>query len=78
MALSKSVKNAIKLGSLCTISYFAVYVARNVLSAITPALLLLGYTENYIKVYALGQLKEGKYKVKLVKPYNDGAIIELI
>ena len=38
----------------------------------------LGYTENYIKVYALGQLEGGKYKVKLVKPYKDGAIIELI
>ena len=67
MALSKSVKNAIKLGTLCTISYFAVYVARNVLSAITPHLLLLGYTENFIAklsslyfiAYAIGQLING-------------------
>ncbi len=67
MALSKSVKNAIKLGTLCTISYFAVYVARNVLSAITPHLLLIGYTENFIAklsslyfiAYAIGQLING-------------------
>ena len=67
MALSKSVKNAIKLGTLCTISYFAVYVARNVLSAITPRLLLIGYTENFIAklsslyfiAYAIGQLING-------------------
>lgn len=38
----------------------------------------LGYTENYIKVYLKGELKEGKYKVKLISPYNDGALVELI
>ena len=38
----------------------------------------LGYTENYIKVYLKGEIEEGKYKVKIIKPFNDGAIVELI
>ncbi len=38
----------------------------------------LGYTENYIKVYLEGKLKEGKYKVKLISPHDDGAIAKLI
>ncbi len=38
----------------------------------------LGYTQNYIKIYLKGKIKDGKYKVKLKKPYKDGAIAELI
>lgn len=38
----------------------------------------VGYTENYIKCYYKGNLKDGKYKVKLVSAYKDGAICELI
>ena len=38
----------------------------------------VGYTENYIKCYLLGNLKDGKYNVKLIKPYLDGVICEII
>ncbi len=38
----------------------------------------LGYTENYIKIYLKGKLSDGKYKVKLLSSYNDGALAELI
>ncbi len=38
----------------------------------------LGYTENYVKVYVEGEIKEGKYKVKLIAPHDDGAIAILI
>ena len=38
----------------------------------------VGYTENYIKVYVQGEIKEGKYKVKLQKIFNDGALGVLV
>ncbi len=67
MQLSRNVKNAIMIGSLCSISYFAVYIARNILSAVTPQMVALGYTEEYIGgisslyfvFYAVGQLING-------------------
>ena len=36
MRLSKNAKNAVLIGSLCSVSYLAVYMARNILSAVTP------------------------------------------
>ena len=67
MKLSFNAKKAIKIGALCAVSYFAVYIARNLLSAITPALLEEGYTESFIArlsslffiAYACGQLING-------------------
>ncbi|MBQ8345085.1 MAG: MFS transporter [Clostridia bacterium] len=66
-AISQRAKHAIYLGSLCSISYFAVYIARNVLSAVTTSMLEAGYTEPYIGklsslylvLYAVGQLING-------------------
>lgn len=60
----QQVKNAIMLGTLCSISYLAVYIARNVLSAVTPKMIEGGFTEAYIGsvssayfiFYAVGQL----------------------
>lgn len=66
--LSKNAKNAIMLGLLCSVAYYAVYIARNVLSAVTPQMVAGGgYTEEYIGsvsslyfiFYALGQLING-------------------
>ena len=65
--LSKSAKNAVLIGSLCSISYFAVYIARNILSAVTPQMVESGYSEEYIGsisalyfvFYAVGQLING-------------------
>ncbi|MBQ7299095.1 MAG: MFS transporter [Clostridia bacterium] len=67
MQFSRNAKNAIMIGSLCSISYFAVYIARNILSAVTPQMVALGYTEEYIGsisslyfvFYAVGQLING-------------------
>lgn len=66
MKISKKARNAIYLGLLCSIAYFAVYIARNILSAATP-LMLSTYTEEYIGkmsslflgAYAIGQLING-------------------
>ena len=67
MQLSTKAKNAIMIGTLCSVSYFAVYIARNILSAVTPQMVELGYTEAYIgeisslyfMFYAVGQLING-------------------
>lgn len=67
MKISQRAKNAILIGSLCSVSYFAVYIARNILSAVTPQMVELGYTEEYIGsisslyfiFYAVGQLING-------------------
>ena len=67
MKLSQNAKNAIMLGTLCSVAYLAVYIARNVLSAVTPLMVEDGYTEEYIGklsslyfiFYAVGQLING-------------------
>ncbi len=67
MRLSQNAKHAVWIGSLCSVSYFAVYIARNVLSAVTPQLIEGGYSEEYIGqisslyfiFYAIGQLING-------------------
>ena len=41
MKLSQKAKHAIMIGSLCSVSYFAVYIARNILGAVTPEKLAL-------------------------------------
>ena len=55
------------IGTLCSVSYFAVYIARNILSTVTPLMIEEGYTEAYIgnisalyfTFYAIGQLING-------------------
>ena len=68
MKLSKKAKEAFMLGTLCSISYFAVYIARNILGAVTPKILEAGdFTEIqigsmssvYFAMYAIGQLING-------------------
>ena len=67
MKLSQKAKHAIWIGSLCSISYFAVYIARNVLGAVTPQMVECGYSEDYVGrisslyfvFYAVGQLING-------------------
>ena len=67
MKLSQKAKNAVMIGSLCSISYFAVYIARNILSAVTPQMVEQGISEAYIGsisslyfvFYAVGQLING-------------------
>ena len=65
--LSQKAKHAVMIGTLCSVSYFAVYIIRNILSAVTPQMVEGGYTEAYIgsisalyfTFYAIGQLING-------------------
>ena len=66
--ISSAAKRAIMLGGMCSLSYLAVYVARNVLGAVTPQLIESGvFTTEFIGqlssvyfiTYAVGQLVNG-------------------
>jgi len=68
MKISAAAKKAIMIGVLCSCSYLAVYVARNILGAVSPQIIEQGVfsTENigtlssvYFVTYALGQLING-------------------
>lgn len=78
MKISAEAKKAIMIGSTCTISYFAVYVARNILGVVTPQLLESGTFTNesigtlssiYFIVYAIGQLINGRIGDKIKSKY---------
>ncbi|MBO7310392.1 MAG: MFS transporter [Clostridia bacterium] len=77
MKMSDNAKKAVFIGSLCSVAYFAVYVARNALSAVTPQMLEGGFTEGYIGkissvyfiVYAIGQLINGFVGEKIKARY---------
>ena len=65
--ISEKAKKAIYIGTLCSVSYLAVYIARNILSAVTPQMVDMGYSESFIGTvssvyfvaYAVGQLING-------------------
>ena len=68
MKLTPKAKIAFMLGGLCSISYFAVYIARNILGSVTPQMLEAGvFTKEdigsmsavYFALYAIGQLVNG-------------------
>ena len=73
MKMSSKIKNTRLIGTLCGVSYFAVYIARNILSAVTPQMVELGYSEEYIGsisslyfvFYAVGQLINGAIGEKI-------------
>ncbi len=77
MKLSQKAKNAVKIGALCSVSYFAVYIARNILGAVTPQMVEAGFTEAYIGrmsslffvAYAVGQLINGAIGDKIKAKY---------
>lgn len=80
MESSKRVKirNAILLGTTCSVSYLGVYFARNILSAITPQLTSGGILTNeyigtlssiYFILYAIGQLINGIIGDKIKAKY---------
>ena len=64
---NKKALHAVYIGFLCSMSYLAVYFARNILSTSTPQMIESGYTEWYIGqvssvyfiFYAVGQLING-------------------
>ena len=68
MKLNEKAEHAIYIGTLCSISYLAVYFVRNILSTVTPQMVEGGsFTEAYIGsissayfiFYAVGQLING-------------------
>ncbi len=72
------VKNAIMIGTLCSVSYLAVYLARNVLGAVTPQMIEQdGFTNEfmgelssvYFICYAVGQLINGVIGDKIKARY---------
>lgn len=78
MLKNQKVMNAIMIGSLCSISYLAVYFARNILSAVTPQIIEEGvFTTEYIGsmssmyfiFYAVGQLINGAIGDKIKARY---------
>lgn len=78
MKLSANARKALLLGSLCSISYLAVYVAKGALSAASPSMTQSGAftTEQigtlssiYFIVYAIGQLVNGAIGDKVKAKY---------
>ena len=76
--MRKEVKNAVAIGVLCSVSYLAVYFARNILGAVTPQMIGTGnFTTEYIGsvssiyfiFYAVGQLINGAIGDKIKARY---------
>lgn len=71
------VRNAILIGGLCSISYLAVYIARNMLSAVSPQMIEKGFSTEFIGsisslyfiLYAVGQLINGVIGDKIKARY---------
>jgi len=74
---NQSVVNAICIGGLCSVSYLAVYFAKNIFSAVSPKMLAGGFDEGFIGTasfvylicYALGQLINGRIGDKVKSRY---------
>jgi len=72
-----AVKKAIFIGTLCSVSYLAVYIARNVLGVVSPQMIENGFTNEYIGrlssaffiFYAFGQLINGAIGDKIKARY---------
>lgn len=78
MSIKPEAKKAIMIGSMCSLSYLAVYVARNILGAVSPQMIEGGSftTENigtlssiYFITYAFGQLINGRIGDKIKSKY---------
>ena len=76
--VSPQAAKAIRIGSMCSLSYLAVYVAKNILSAASPQMIASGAftTENigalssvYYYCYAAGQLFNGRIGDRIKAKY---------
>lgn len=74
----KSIRNAVLIGGMCTISYLAVYLTRNILSAVSPQLIqnqifsteqIGSFSSLYFVTYAVGQLINGAIGDKIKAKY---------
>lgn len=81
MKITNAVKNAISIGTLCAVAYLTVYIARNILSTVSPQMISEGSltTENigtlsslYFGFYAVGQLINGIIGDKIKPKYMMG------
>ena len=68
MKLNQNAKNAVNIALLCSLSYLAVYCAKDTLGAVTPQIIASGaasqseigtYSSTYFICYAVGQLING-------------------
>ena len=78
MKISKNAKNALYITLLCSLTYLAVYFAKNILSAVSPQMLEAGvssqsmigtYSSVYFICYAVGQLINGMVGDKIKARY---------
>ena len=78
MKISKDAQNAIRIALLCSLTYLAVYFAKNILSAVSPQMIELGlvteqqlgaFSSTYFICYALGQLINGMIGDKIKARY---------
>lgn len=78
MKLTAEAKKAILIGGLCALAYLAVYVARNILSAVTPEMIASGIftteaigtmSSLFFIAYAVGQLINGLLGEKIKAAY---------
>ena len=77
MKFTDNAKRAIKIGIICFLSYLAVYLARNVLSTVTPQMQSQGFSKEaigaassvYFVTYAVGQLINGAIGDKIKPKY---------
>ena len=78
MKINQKAREALLIGGICATSYLAVYIARNVLSAVTPSIVENGaFTKEYIGnisslffiFYAIGQLLNGVLGDKIKARY---------
>jgi len=76
--ISPAAKKALMLGSMCSLSYLAVYIARNILGAVSPQMEAGGaFTKEsigmlssiYFTCYAVGQLINGMIGEKIKSKY---------
>ncbi len=75
--MTANAKKAIKIGSMCFMAYLAVYLARNILSTVTPAMQGQGFSKDgigfassvFFYSYAVGQLINGAIGDKIKAKY---------
>ena len=75
--MTANAKKAVKIGSLCFLAYLAVYIAKNILGTVTPAMEASGFVESaaltaksvYFYAYAVGQLINGAVGDKIKAKY---------
>jgi len=76
--LSPQARHALQIGTLCSVAYLAVYVARNILGSVSPQMIEQGiFTESqigtlssvYFVAYAVGQLINGAIGDKVKAKY---------